>query len=150
MVEDEEWRLVKLTNEIHGHTGIYSIIGTKMGLYARELLGERPSVLSFAGKTPPLSCLNDGIQIGSGATLGRGLIEVAAEGTPCAKARFSFGERSFTLQLKEEYARRIRADISQAEAAFGHTPAYWERIEAFALQYWHEWDRREIFDCLAD
>ena len=146
MVEDEEYRLVKLTNEIHGHIGIYSIIGTKMGLYARELLGERPSVLSYAGKTPPLSCLNDGLQIGSGATLGRGLIEVSAEGEPCPKALFTAGEKRFTLQLKAEYARQIQADIQEAEAAFGHTPQYWAHIEHLALQYWKDWDRAQIFE----
>ena len=146
MVEDEEQRLVKLTNEIHGHIGIYSIIGTKMGLYARELLGERPSVLSFAGKTPPLSCLNDGIQIGSGATLGRGLIAVSPEGEPCAMARFTSGNKSFTLRLKDEYASRIRADIDQAVALYGNTPEYWEQVESLALRYSDQWDRRDIFE----
>lgn len=145
MVEDPEARLVNLTNEIHGHIGIYSIIGTKMGLYARELLGERPSVLSFAGKTPPLSCLNDGIQIGSGATLGRGLIEVSAEGEPCAKARFTSGRRTITLELKEEYSRQIEADIEKAVSDFGHTPAYWEQIQSLAEDYGKEWDRKQIF-----
>ncbi|MDX9907812.1 MAG: hypothetical protein RBS55_14600, partial [Bacteroidales bacterium] len=33
---EEEWRLVALTSEIHGHLGIYAIIGAKMGLFAKE------------------------------------------------------------------------------------------------------------------
>lgn len=36
-----EWRLVVLTNEIHGHLGIYSTIGVKMGLRVKEILRPR-------------------------------------------------------------------------------------------------------------
>jgi pyrimidine-specific ribonucleoside hydrolase len=28
----QEWRLIVQTNELHGHLGIYSTIGAKMGL----------------------------------------------------------------------------------------------------------------------
>ena len=79
----EEWRAVILTNEIHGHIGIYSTIGAKMGIYALELLSrlcnkaEELKVLSFAGSRPPISCFNDGLQISTGATLGHGAIESA-------------------------------------------------------------------------
>ena len=79
----EEWRAVILTNEIHGHIGIYSTIGAKMGIYALELLSrlcnkaEELKVLSFAGSRPPISCFNDGLQISTGATLGHGAIEIA-------------------------------------------------------------------------
>lgn len=79
----EEWRAVILTNEIHGHIGIYSTIGAKMGIYALELLSrlcnkaEGLKVLSFAGSRPPVSCFNDGLQISTGATLGHGSIKIA-------------------------------------------------------------------------
>ena len=79
----EEWRAVILTNEIHGHIGIYSTIGAKMGIYALELLSrlcnkaEELKVLSFAGSCPPVSCFNDGLQISTGATLGHGSIKIA-------------------------------------------------------------------------
>ena len=79
----EEWRAVILTNEIHGHIGIYSTIGAKMGIYALELLSrlcnkaEELKVLSFAGSRPPVSCFNDGLQISTGATLGHGSIKIA-------------------------------------------------------------------------
>ena len=79
----EEWRAVILTNEIHGHIGIYSTIGAKMGIYALELLSrlcnkaEELKVLSFAGSRPPISCFNDGLQISTGGTLGHGAIEIA-------------------------------------------------------------------------
>ncbi|MDD5963141.1 MAG: FmdE family protein [bacterium] len=79
----EEWRAVILTNEIHGHIGIYSTIGAKMGIYALEFISrccnkmENLKVLSFAGSRPPISCFNDGLQISTGATLGHGSIKIA-------------------------------------------------------------------------
>lgn len=141
----QEWKLVILTNEIHGHLGIHSTIGAKMGLYARELLGSPLSVLSYAGSTPPESCLNDGLQIGCGATLGHGLIRVAEVDRPCIKASFRSEERELTLRLKEEYARRVEDDIRKGVGLYGHTPAYWQYVRALALEYWSHWDRKEIF-----
>lgn len=79
----EEWRAVILTNEIHGHIGIYNTIGAKMGIYALEFISrccnkaEELKVLSFAGSRPPISCFNDGLQISTGATLGHGSIKIA-------------------------------------------------------------------------
>ena len=73
----KEWKIVVLTNEFHEHMGIYSILGAKMGLRAREYfhLGiDELEILSFAGSTPPVSCLNDGLQVSTGATLGHGTI----------------------------------------------------------------------------
>ncbi len=34
----EEWKAVVLTNELHHHMGLHSIVGAKMGIRARELL----------------------------------------------------------------------------------------------------------------
>ena len=33
----EEWKAVLLTNELHRHLGMWSIIGAKMGIRAREV-----------------------------------------------------------------------------------------------------------------
>ena len=65
----DEWRACVLTNEIHGHLGIFSIMGVKMAMLALELLGtdrDTLNVISFTGSHPPYSCLNDGIQISTG------------------------------------------------------------------------------------
>ena len=37
---NDEWRAAVLTNELHGHLGIYATIGVKMGIFAREKLGK--------------------------------------------------------------------------------------------------------------
>ena len=147
----EEWERVLLTNEIHGHLGIYSTLGAKMGLRARELFGnpghDTPlTILSYAGEKPPVSCLNDGIQISTGATLGHGLIRIAVVDEARPEARFSCNGRSLTLRLKAGYARQISEDIKEGVERFGHTPDYWLYVRSLAIRYWSEWDRREIFE----
>ncbi len=143
-----EWRLVRLTHKIHGHIGIYTTIGVKMGLYAREQLGEHLSVVSYAGNTPPVSCFNDGLQIGARATLGHGLIEVADPPEPRAEACFRSGDKSLTIRLKEPYQSQIDKDIRFGFEKYGHKPAYWKYIQTLAMKYWRGWDRKEIFEII--
>lgn len=146
-----EQKAVDLTNRIHGHIGIYSILGAKMGLRALELLEADGAdihdlrILSHAGNNPPVSCLNDGLQISTGATLGRGRIRVPDTDTPCAEAVFSCSGRSFRISLKTEYEQQIRSDIGLAVERFGHSPAYWHHVQELALQYQRTWCRDEIF-----
>ena len=163
----EEWRAVILTNEIHGHIGIYSTIGAKMGIYALEFISrccnkmENLKILSFAGSRPPVSCFNDGLQISTGATLGHGAIEIAkscAESKEHADARveaiFRFRaicgteakEMLLRVWLKEELRQQIAGDIANAVKQYGHTPDYWLQVRRLALDYWQQWNRAEIFE----
>ena len=145
----EEWKATVLTNEFHRHLGTYSIIGAKMGIRAREILGapfDTLTVISQAGNAPPLSCLNDGLQMSTGASLGRGGIKMNAEGTS-PSAIFSFDRRRITLTLKEEIVRKIEADIGQAIRMFGNlTPAYFNQVRKASIRYWLELDRARIFN----
>lgn len=173
----EEWRLAVLAGELHGHLGIYSTLGVKMGLRAREILAGKGlhgeiSVLSFAGSAPPVSCLNDGLQVSTGATVGHGLIAVSDEPLKRVEALFRclgshpqdtqqptaprqsssslspqqpVVETGLRLALRPEYEECIRGDIADAVSCFGHSPAYWDHIRALALRYWADWDRRTIF-----
>ena len=62
----EEWKAVFLTNELHRHLGMWSIVGAKMGVRAREILGapfDQLNIISFCGFKPPFSCVNDGLQV---------------------------------------------------------------------------------------
>lgn len=166
----EEWRTVILTNEIHGHIGIYSTIGAKMGIYALELLSrlcnkaEELKVLSFAGSRPPISCFNDGLQISTGATLGHGAIDIAKSSTESkegadarVEAIFRFKaicgteakEMQLRVWLKEELRQQIAGDIANAVKQYGHTPDYWLQVRRLALDYWQQWNRAEIFEAEA-
>lgn len=145
----EEWRAGVLTNELHGHLGIYAVIGVKMGVHALELLGtgiDDISVTSYAGSRPPLSCMNDGLQVSTGATVGHGLFQVSQQPECRPKATFHFWNRSVTLELLPEYASRIRENVLEGVRLYGnHTENYWEYIRRLAIRYWKEFDRRLLF-----
>ena len=92
----EEWKATVLTNELHRHLGIYSLIGAKMGVRAREILRapfDALKVVSHAGNKPPLSCMNDGLQVATGASLGRGTIKIESE-NPRPAATLSTGTKA--------------------------------------------------------
>ncbi len=145
-----EWRAAVLTNELHGHLGIYATIGVKMGLRAREYFAvgvDDIAVTTFAGSRPPVSCMNDGLQVGTGGTVGHGLMTVAAVDAPRPEAVFRFKNRAIRLKLKPEYADRIRGDVQRGVALYGpDSEAYWQYIRRLALRYWAEFDRHAIFD----
>lgn len=145
-----EWRAGVLTNELHGHLGIYAIVGVKMGIRAREYFAigvDDMRVVSSAGCTPPVSCMNDGLQVATGATLGHGLIAVAGEGAPRPEATFRFRDKTIRLTLRPEYAERIRRDVQTGVERFGGlTEDYWQYVRGLALQYWLDFDRHRMFD----
>ena len=124
----EEWKAAVLTSELHRHLGTYSIVGAKMGLRARERFNvalDELQVESHAGLKPPLSCVNDGLQVATGASLGRGTITVATNKPPTCEAVFRYGEGRLRLRLKPEFAKRIAADMAELEKRYGGTtPEY--------------------------
>ena len=74
---------MKQIERFHGHLGPYAVIGYKMGEKANKLLGSDPfskSAVVWAGSTPPMSCIIDGIQLSSGCTLGKGNLSVNSDG----------------------------------------------------------------------
>ena len=145
---EQEWRAVLLATEMHGHLGIYSILGAKMGVRACELLetNSRINTLSYAGKLPPLSCLNDGLQAGCGSTLGRGLIEVDSR-HPRVEARFRHGHHSLRLRLLPQYQFLIKHDMERCTALYPRTtPKYWQQVRHLALGYWLDLSRLDIFE----
>lgn len=145
----KEWKIVVLTNEFHEHLGIYSIIGAKMGLRAREYFHvgiDELRIVSFAGSQPPLSCMNDGLQVSTGATMGHGTIRLA-EGETFPKARFHFKNRIIELSVKKDIREKIREDVSRGVRAYGmDSPQYWEYIRGLALKYWLDLSRYDTFD----
>ncbi len=145
----KEWKIVALTNEFHEHLGIYSILGAKMGLRAREYFHvgiDELTILSCAGSQPPLSCMNDGLQVSTGATLGHGTIRLGEEEL-LPRAYFTFKKRVIMVTLRPEIREKIREDVSRGVAAYGlETPGYWDYIRELALQYWLDLSRFDIFE----
>ena len=145
----EEWAACVLTSELHRHLGVYSLIGAKMGMRAREFFGagvDELRIVSYAGLNPPFSCLNDGLQVSTGATLGHGLISVN-ENTKLPKAEFFYLGQKITISLKEEYRNKIVSEIKDLSIIYGlDSNIYWDLVRNLALQYWENWDRHDIFE----
>jgi pyrimidine-specific ribonucleoside hydrolase len=147
---EEEWRRVALTVEIHGHLGVYAIIGAKMGIRAKELLGggtESLRVVTYAGERPPLSCLNDGIQVGTGATLGHGSIAVSQNADRSPVADFISGDQILRIALKDEISQSTDLKLKELHRECGGlTEKYWHEVRELGIRYWRELDRNEIFE----
>ena len=144
-----EWKAITMTNEIHGHTGIYSIIGAKMGIRACEYFNtglNNLKVTSFVGSTPPYSCLNDGLQISTGATIGQGLITISDTVLQIPTVLFEFNHRKIKISIQAEMARKMQADIEYGVKKYGMSDAYWNYIENLAIHYWADFDRHIIFE----
>jgi len=63
----------------HSHLGPYIVLGYRIGRFAREQVCKDPFSLNarvFCSTVPPQSCLADGVQLGSGCTLGKRNIEL--------------------------------------------------------------------------
>jgi inosine-uridine nucleoside N-ribohydrolase/formylmethanofuran dehydrogenase subunit E len=146
----DEWKANVMTDEFHGHLGVFSIVGAKMGIRAREIFGVGPDMLdvvTYAGSKPPYSCLNDGIQVSTGATMGMGTIHLAADSITRPSAIFTFKGRSVKISLKKEYLNMVVSDINEGILKFGlMDDGYWKLIRHNALKYWLEWDRNKIFE----
>lgn len=145
---EEEFKACLMTNELHRHLGGYSLVGSKMGIRARELLGapfDALEVISFAGSSPPLSCINDGLQVSTGASLGRGTIQVKEDARPAAT--FIYRNTALTLTLKPDYKDLIETGIKEGLEKFGTLNAeYFSYIRELSIQYWIDFDRSELFD----
>jgi len=63
----------------HGHLGPYIVLGYRIGKYVRGNFCDDPFRMKAEVRcsgAPPQSCLADGVQLGSGCTLGKRNIEI--------------------------------------------------------------------------
>jgi pyrimidine-specific ribonucleoside hydrolase len=147
---ENEWISGVIANELHRHLGVFAIIGVKMGIRAREYFNtgvDEFSATSHAGSAPPLSCMNDGIQVSTGATPGHGLLTVRNDQPSSPSVEFSYMERSIRLTLKPEIAKKISDELKEINYVYGlDSNIYWELVRKNSIRYWRELDRHEIFD----
>ncbi len=145
----DEWTSGVIANELHRHLGTYAIIGVKMGIRAREFFNtgvDEFRVVTYAGSIPPLSCMNDGLQVSTGATPGHGLLTVINENT-LPSAKFSYLNHKIRLTLKPEIAEKISTELKELSFIYGlDSNIYWELVRKNTIKYWLELDRHEIFE----
>ena len=146
----DEFSSCVLSNELHRHLGVFTVIGVKMGIRAREYFAtgvDEFKVRSLAGSTPPISCFNDGIQVSTGATPGHGLLTVVNDQPVKPSAEFTYLNRTVRLTLKPEYAEKIISELKEFNFVYGlDSNTYWELVRKNSIKYWLSMDRHEIFD----
>jgi formylmethanofuran dehydrogenase subunit E len=98
-------QLIERGTHLHGHLGPFLIAGIRMGLLALKLLESGGyfgiEARSESGTIPPLSCLIDGVQIGTGCTLGKGNIQVTEERRPRVHFSSTSGKQ-VTIELRPD------------------------------------------------
>jgi pyrimidine-specific ribonucleoside hydrolase len=147
---EDEWTSGVIGNELHRHLGVFAIIGVKMGIRAREYFCtgvDGMSVKTYAGSTPPLSCMNDGVQVSTGATPGHGLLEVSTETPLSPSADFKYRDRIIRITLKKELADKVMSELKEINFVYGlDSDIYWELVRKNTIKYWLQLDRHQIFD----
>jgi formylmethanofuran dehydrogenase subunit E len=103
--------LLKSAISFHGHLGPYLVLGLRMGLLANRILQPRGlhdlSATVWTKRSPPESCLLDGIQISTGCTLGGGNLRV--KNSSRIRARFNKGNHSILVKPTEETEKLLRS-----------------------------------------
>ena len=146
----DEWISGVIANELHRHLGVFAIIGVKMGIRAREYFDtgvDEFSAISLAGSTPPLSCMNDGLQVSTGATPGHGLLTVRNDTPTIPSAEFTYMDKKIKLSLKSEIASKISSELKEINFVYGlDSNIYWELVRKNTIKYWLNLDRHDIFN----
>lgn len=147
---EDEWVSGVIANELHRHLGVFAIIGVKMGIRAREYFCtgvDEMSVTSHAGSVPPLSCMNDGVQVSTGATPGHGLLDVSTETPFYPAADFTHKGKTIRITLKKELSEKVSSELKEINFVNGlDSDIYWELVRQNSIKYWLQFDRHEIFD----
>jgi pyrimidine-specific ribonucleoside hydrolase len=146
---ENEWAAGVLANELHRHLGVFAIIGVKMGIRAREYFDtgvDEFRASSWAGSEPPLSCMNDGLQVSTGATPGHGLLTVVNDSITKPVAEFTYMNHRIRLTLQPDIAAKISSELKEISFVYGlDSNIYWELVRKNTLNYWKDLDRHKIF-----
>lgn len=120
MVEDSQDRardLLAKAVDFHGHLGPFLVLGLRMGVMALSIL--KPQKLGtmtanmFVRSDPPESCVVDGVQVGSGCTLGKGTIRILSANNRIA-GEFRGADRACTITVKAQVLNALLRDLRKA------------------------------------
>jgi len=106
---------LKMLQDFHGHLGPYAVIGYRMGKIACRELNNDPfskNVIVLTGTNPPISCIIDGVQLGSGCTFGKGNIKIQNKKQPIAIFKDKNGKQ-IRITLKKEIKDEIDLKVTE-------------------------------------
>ena len=109
--------LLDMAIHFHGHLGSYLVVGLRLGLYGLKLLNSPGYfdlwIRSYTAQQPPQSCMNDGLQISTGCTLGKGNISCSGEGL--SQASLYATQKVITLKLNLDVEAMIAESKSEEQ-----------------------------------
>ncbi len=133
--------ILALIRNFHGHLGPFVVLGYRMGRLALDETGssghfgisaEVHSVLE-----PPPSCLIDGVQLGSGCTLGKRNISVEPFDGPPFAVFMTAGGATVTIKLLPGIPAMVKRSVDS------------EGVEQAGMKVW-EMDESELFEISVD
>jgi len=131
--------LISRAELFHGHLGPFLVIGLRMGMVARRLLQFEGHfdvrVTAFTGRETPISCIVDGLQFGTGATLGKGNIEVAEMPDGCPAARIETDGHAVTVSLCRSALQNVQSRMErEAGEKVAEDVAHLSESELFEIE----------------
>ena len=146
-----EFKITALCSEIHSHIGIYNILGAKVGLRILEYLHaglDEIKLVSYAGHQPPVSCFNDGLQVGTGSTIGYGTISVDTTKQIYPAVLVTYNNRKILFKIKPEFIEMAANDISELVQKHGlESEMYWNVLRQISIEkYWLNVSRYELVE----
>ncbi|MEO0080645.1 MAG: formylmethanofuran dehydrogenase subunit E family protein [candidate division WOR-3 bacterium] len=109
-------RTIRRATQFHGHLGPWLVLGLRAGSYARRRLRASPfhlTALVNCPASPPHSCFLDGIQLGSGCTMGKANIQHRPV-NGCCRVLFT--------------ATEGRKSVPRCQLALELLPALWDEL----------------------
>ncbi len=146
----EEFAAIVLSHEVRQDIGIYTIIGAKMGILAREMFDAPSGTVEVEVHTiegTRFAWAKDGLQAALGSTYGQNLITLKPAESPVLEVAFMYGGERTTIKLKPAYRELLIHIVDDAVAAHGFmTEAYFAAIRDASYKIWADWNRMSIFE----
>lgn len=106
MIAEVNWEVAR---SFHGHLGPWLALGLKIGHEAVRRLNAEPhwglEVKAECRLEPPVSCLLDGLQLGTGATYGKRNIEATQSDAVCVRTVNTESGEGLEFRLRPEAER---------------------------------------------
>ena len=107
---------LKRAADFHTHLGPYLVVGLRMGGVVTREFGETPftyRIRAHTGKTPPYSCMVDGLQMSTPCTVGNSGVEVGDDRRMAIEV--AGDARAMTITLRAEIFDWIESECREED-----------------------------------
>lgn len=135
-----------LLKKFHGHLGPYVVLGYRMGKLALKVLASEGhfdiSAEVYSPLKPPRSCLIDGLQLGSGCTLGKANITVHEFNGPAYATFKTKDGKVVTIRLRSEIPELVGQLIDEKGVEIAGKDLLEREIESLFEFEWKQKNRK--------